>query len=260
MRFARALVLSFAVICAAGAASLVQKAGRATPPRPAESAPPEMVDILVAARPLMVGEMVGSAEVRWQAWPRQALPDGGIRRDPAAPRDALPFEPAPARFALLAGEPVAAAKLAGPGEGSALASLLAPGMRAVSVALREESAAGGVIQPGDRVDGRVMRRQSEGLRQDAGGEVLLRGVKVLAIGKALQGKATTAAAGGRTATLEVTPAQASPITTAQSGGEIALALIGLADASGAGAPVLPPAAPEVRLLKYGRSANRNSQP
>ncbi len=256
MRSARGLVLLLALSSAAGAALLVQKAGRipSAPPSPL-AAKAEAVDILVAARAIMIGETIGKAELRWQPWPARAVPAGSFSRAANAPATALPFEPAPARFALLEGEPISAAKLARPEHGSVLAGLVAPGMRAVSVPIREESSAGGFIQANDRVDVMVTRRPSEGAREQPRSEVLLHGVKVLAIGKALQGKA---AAAGRTATLELTPAQATRLTAAQSSGEIALALIGTADAGQTDFPTASLAADtsDIRIMKFGRSSDR----
>ncbi len=254
MRFARGFVLLLAFSSAAGAALLVQKATHITA-RPAASAGPDMVDILVAARPLAVGETVGREQVRWQSWPRLALPAGSIRRPQDGSTASLPFAAAPARSAMLEGEPVSEAKLIGPDEGSALAALVSPGMRAVSVPVREEMAAGGFIQPGDRVDVLVTRKASDAMREAARTEILLRGVKVLAIGKALQGRT---AIFGRTATLELAPPQASLLTSAQSSGEIALALIGVADTAHADLTSAMPDEPsgDVHMLKFGRSANR----
>jgi pilus assembly protein CpaB len=257
MRFARGFVLLLALSSAAGAALLVQKAARA-PARPAEAAKPDIIEILVAARGIAVGETVGKEQVRWQPWPRQAIPAGSIRRPQNGDSASLPFEPAPARSAMLEGEPLSEAKLIHADEGSALAVLLAPGMRAISVSIRDETAVGGFIQPGDRVDVLVTRKQSEAGREPARTEILLRNIKVLAIGKALQGKAV---ASGRTATLELVPLQARLLTSAQSGGEIALALIGVVDAARADLAAASPAEPagDVRMLKFGRSANRQIQ-
>src|SRR5262245_42666390 len=200
MRFARGLVLLLALSSAGGAALLVQKATRGAA-RPAEAVRPELADVLVAARPIGVGDSIGRAELRWQPWPVAAIPAGSFRRTGSA---GLPFETATARYAMLEGEPLAETKLLQSGDGSALAALLAPGMRALSVPIREETAAGGFIQPGDRVDVMVTRKQADGPREPARSEALLRAVKVLAIGKALSGKS---AGGGRTATLEIAPGQ-----------------------------------------------------
>jgi Flp pilus assembly protein CpaB len=103
----------------------------------------------------------------------------------------------------------------------------------------------------------VTRKASESGREPARTETLLRGIKVLAIGKALQGKA---AASGRTATLELAPLQASLLSTAQSGGEIALALIGVADAARADIGAAPgEVSGDIRMLKFGRPGNRQIQ-
>jgi pilus assembly protein CpaB len=256
MRFARGFVLLLALMAAGGAALLVQKATRAGV-RPPQAARPEMVDILVAARAISVGDGIGKAELRWQPWPAASVPAGSIRRTSADSPAGVPIEAATARYAMLEGEPISQAKLLRPNDGSALAALLAPGMRALSVSIREETAAGGFIQPGDRVDVMVTRKQGETGREPARSDILLRGVKVLAIGKALAGKAPGA---GRTATLEIAPPQASLLTAAQSGGDITLALIGSGDVGQE--PVTASAADttaEVRMLKFGRAANRQTQ-
>ena len=144
MRFARGLILLLALASAAGAATLAQKALRSAA-QPGRSPKPDMVEILVAARAIGVGETVGAEEVRWRAWPKAAVPEGAIRRelragDAQVGAGGSPLPTAPARYALLEGEPLAEAKLVRPEEGSALAALLSAGMRAVSVAIKEETA------------------------------------------------------------------------------------------------------------------------
>lgn len=258
MRLARGLILLLALLSAAGAALLTQKAMRAGA-RPGAPAKPEMADILVAARAIAVGETVGADQVRWRPWPREALPEGAIPRPPG-PGGLPPIPPSALRFALLEGEPISASKFIRPEEGSALAALLAPGMRAVSVAITEETAAGGFVQPGDRVDVVVARRAGEVGRAAGRADIVLRHVKVLAIGKTLHGKS---GAGGRTATLELAPADAGRVIAAQSGGEIALALIGTGDVAhteGAGAPGgAIDTSGEVKVMKYGRSSSPSLQ-
>lgn len=255
MRLTRGLVLLFALSSAAGAALLVHRITQ-MPARPAENAKPDMVEILVASRAVGVGEMVGNDAVRWQRWPRPALPAASFHRELNAPNPKLPFEPAPARFFLLEGEPLSAAKLIQPEQGGALAALLGPDMRAISVTIREETAAGGFVQPNDRVDVIVTRGRSDAGQEPPKAEILVRGVKVLAIGKALSGKA----AGGKTATLELTPNQARRLTAAQAAGEISLALIGTANLAYGDLPTASIADPvsEIRILKYGRSSQQKT--
>jgi pilus assembly protein CpaB len=249
--------LAFAAVAAAGAAMLAGRSQPGNHAMPLDS-PAATVDVLVAARQIIAGETVGPGDVRWQPWPRQALVAGSIERTAAAEAGAA-FEPAAARYPILAGEPVVEAKLLRPGSGGVMASLVAAGMRAVSVPIREETAVGGFVQPQDRVDVLLTRRSREGKAGKTAAEVLLKSARVLAIGRALTGKGR-AGAQHRTATLELTPAQARRIAGAQGAGDISLALVAAADNGvdaqaweddGAGADFEQP----VRTMKFGlRSA------
>ena len=264
MRWGRSLVFALALVSAAGAAIIVRHAAKA----PLAVAPkPEMAmaELLVASRAVPAGRMVEAKDVRWQPWPVAALPKDGIRHMPNA--DAPPFKPAPARQLIAEGEPISDAKLARPGQGSVMAALIAPGKRAVAVPVRDESAAGGFIQPLDRVDVLWTQRQGDsGGGAKLGARTLLRGAKVLAIGKAL-GARETASGEVHTATLELTPGEARIVADARAGGEISLALIPAADI--AGAPVAAaeePAAQEyqprqtVQIVKFGHLATKRHDP
>lgn len=225
-----------------------------------QALPAATVEILVAARPIKVGELVRAADVRWQAWPRQALVAGSVRRSAVTQRDAA-FDPAAtARYPIFTGEPVVEAKLVRSGSGGVMASLVASGMRAVSVPIREETAAGGFVQPQDRVDVLLTRKARNGMPGKHAAELLLQGAKVLAIGKTLDG-ANRAAAQQRTATLELTPAQARRVAGAQGAGEISLALVAAAD-RGENTPGSRDGTAEagfaqpVRTMKFGRRSAR----
>ena len=257
MRWARRLVLLFAIGSAIGAALTVRKVMDA--PRVALGKTPQPdVEILVVRHAIAVGEAVAQDDLRWQSWPVDGLPSGAIaRRLGVAVR---PFEPALARYPLLEGEPVVEAKLVRPGDGSLAAALIAPGKRAVAVPVREESAAGGLIQPNDRVDVLWTRRGGDNRMIRPVTRTLLRSVKVLAVGKSVHLKTTSAR--GRTATLELTPAQARAVESAKASGEISLALVPIGEraaANGDEAVELPgdEAEPGIKILKFGqRSAVR----
>ena len=66
-----------------------------------------------------------------------------------------------ARAPLLEGEPVTRQKLIKPGQGGVLAAILPSGMRAISTRIKEETAAGRLILPNDRVDVILTRRVNE---------------------------------------------------------------------------------------------------
>jgi pilus assembly protein CpaB len=216
-------------------------------PAPVPVASEPMLDVLVVARGIEAGETVGAAELRWRPWPASGVPVGAISR--ALGTSGTSFEPALARFPLIEGEPVAEAKLVRPGKGGTLAALTSAGRRAVAVPLREESAAGGLVQPHDRVDVIWTPAQGDAAAERPVAATLLRRVRVLAIGRSL-------AAGGRgearTATLELTPDQARIVAGARTRGEITLALVPAGDMGEAGENEAPDSASPIRIIRYGR--------
>jgi pilus assembly protein CpaB len=131
-----------------------------------------------------------------------------------------------------------------------MAAMLRPGMRAVSVGIGPETAASGLILPGNDVDV-LLSMPVPALTADgqvaeherAAAETLLRGIRVLAIDQETDGHADRAIV-GKAATLEVTPKQAEIVTLANElavrGGMLVLALRSIRDepgeADGAGAP------------------------
>jgi pilus assembly protein CpaB len=115
-----------------------------------------------------------------------------------------------------------------------MAITLNPGMRAMSVPLTAESAAGGFILPGDHVDV-VESRQLEGPAQGGGKHVIastvMKNVKVLAIDQNLVAPKGSSVVGA-TATLELNQQQAEVIVQAKAQGELTLVLRSYADAAG----------------------------
>lgn len=258
------MVLGLALISAGGAAIIVRNAARAPVP---SAAKPDvaMAQVLVASRAIAAGQTVELKDLRWQPWPLAAVPKGGIHA--MANSETPAFTPTPARYPIAEGEPISEAKLSRPGDGGVMATLIAPGKRAVAVPVRDESAAGGFIQPQDKVDVLWTQRAGESGAGAAkpGARTLLRGAKVLAIGKAL-GARDRAAAEVHTATLELTPEEARIIADARAAGEISLALIPAGDIAATAmaeeTATVPanPRRPAVQIVKFGRqSAPRREQ-
>jgi pilus assembly protein CpaB len=249
MRKARVLVLMLAVLAAAASIMLVRSAGSRNA---ASSRPIASIDVLVAARSFTSGETITRDDTKWQPWPKDAIPEGGILRPGTAVNALLP---APARFPILQGEPLAIAKLIRPGNGSTMASLLAAGMRAVPVQLPLETNAGNAIKVNDRVDVLLARKTREGRSGSVTtkGVILLRRVRVLAIENG-EKIGSRKAAQNLTATLELSPKQTRRLIGAQGSGDITLALVSSADkpisddmedfVDGEPAPV--------KMLKFGR--------
>ncbi len=254
MRFARGLILLLAAGSAAGAALAVRKTVTAPPARLEKPARPD-VEILVMHRAIAAGETVALSDLRWQGWPGDSVPSDAISRRRGA--SIPPFKDAVARYPLIQGEPVAEAKLVRPGEGSFAAALIAPGKRAIAVPMKEESAAGGLIQPNDRVDVLWTRQMGDRRKERPRTRTVLRGIKVLAIGNSVLAQNNNAAA--RTATLELTPEQARIVESAKASGEISLALIPISDIAALGeiAPDVDWTAEDesgIKIMKFGRSS------
>ena len=160
-----------------------------------------------------------------------------------------------ARAPFIAGEPIKEQKLIKISEGGVMAAILPAGMRAISTPIREETAAGGFILPNDRVDVILSHKTRVGTQEQPVSEAVLRNVRVLAIGQALDNKDGEKVASGKTATLELTPPQAETLALAQSMGEISLSLRSLADATPGQhegtAKIGDAYSSSVKFLKYG---------
>jgi pilus assembly protein CpaB len=136
--------------------------------------------------------------------------------------------------AILANEPITDRKLVRSGQSGYMSVVLQPGMRAIAIPVSVETAAGGFILPGDRVD-LIQSRQLQGQGGAAGSvtaDTVMTNVRVLAIDQS-----TTVADGAQTvvgavATLEASPEDAEAIAQARKEGELTLALRSYADAAG----------------------------
>lgn len=236
MKPARLAVLAIA-LAAGGGAALLMSGGEpppAPPPVVAEVPPTPMADVLVAAAELPMGQVLQAADLRWQPWPDAALSPGYITRKDM-PKGLEETAGATLRSGFLAGEPIRQQKLVRP-ESGFMAAILPQGMRAVAIVTdtRGTNSAGGFILPNDRVD--VIRTyRDEATSRTTGSDVqvsqiILKDVRVLAVGQLIQEKNGTNVVTGETATLALTPSQAETITLAQKVGSLSLALRSLADA------------------------------
>ncbi|GAA4879579.1 Flp pilus assembly protein CpaB [Ferrimonas pelagia] len=129
------------------------------------------------------------------------------------------------KYPVMEGDTLHPQKLALKGEGSVLASLIEPNMRAVSIRVNDVVGVAGFLLPGNRVDVLVTlkNRKRNDMDWSSGTEVILSNLKVLAIDqKANQDSNQPVVV--RAVTLEVTLEQAEILMSARSKGEIQLAL------------------------------------
>ncbi|HHL43005.1 MAG TPA: Flp pilus assembly protein CpaB [Hellea balneolensis] len=227
----------------------------------------EYVDILVAAEDIPRGTRLNQESFRWEKWPAEALNDNLIdnQNHPTAMDE---MAGAVAKTQIFEGEPIMDRKVVHPGDRSQMSAMLKPGMRAISVEINANSAAGGFILPGDRVDVVLtsqVRNQVQGgfngAQNNFIANTIFENVNVLAVDQ-IYGQAPDGTANiiGATAVLELSPNDAEQIIEAQSRGEIALVLRGLENRA---ARFVPSAATTTRKKSSAVSSMtiyRNGQP
>ncbi|MBX3494208.1 MAG: Flp pilus assembly protein CpaB [Parvibaculum sp.] len=198
-------------------------------------------EVLVAVSNLQIGQRVTGGDLRWQSWPDESMNAAYITRiqRPAAIEE---YSGSVARSAVLSGEPVTAEKLVSLSGAGFMSALIEPGMRAAAIKITPETSAGGFILPNDRVDVIDIRK----------GQTILRDVRVLAVDQRFNEKAGEQVAVGRTATLELTPAQVELIAVAESEGLLALSLRSMGEKDLAGnEDVVKAAGSVVKIVRYG---------
>ena len=272
MKPARIIVICVAAVAAIGLALVVRAMGSPskTPTAVATAAvvPAQpMARVLVAAKDLQPGQRLSESDLAWKDWPLDAvnaafITDGST---PLLATEAVDAADRPAgavasvtraatalatggakadyvgsvvREPILAGEPIVSRKIVRAGDSGYLAAYLEPGMRAMAIAVTVESAAGGFILPGDRVDVVLTAETNrdgavEGATKSkfASG-VVLQNIKVLAIDQATRVGDDAQAVVGATATLEVRPQDSVLLAQAKSEGELSLSLRSYADTAG----------------------------
>lgn len=274
MKPARILVIAIAAVAAIGLAFVVRAMGGGQATTPAAASAPEqrpMAKVLVASRDLQPGHRIADADLEWKEWPVEAVnvafvTDGTVPIDApvgAAPAEAEPadsdsdgavarvarrandiagrgarsdFIDAVVREPILAGEPIVARKIVRAGDSGYLAAYLEPGMRAMAIRVTVETAAGGFILPGDRVDVILSREERSGGEGSMGGQfstaTVMQNVKVLAIDQTTRLDDGEQAVVGATATLELNPGDAEALALAKAQGELSLMLRSYADSAG----------------------------
>lgn len=257
----RAQLIGISIAGGAGLlAFMLMRSIMSTPSKPTQIAVPvDSTEVLVARRNIPLGTITKDSDFRWQTWPADALTPSFITKSSGA-KALKAVTGAVARSPLTVGEPINKAKLIKAGDGGVLAAILPRGMRAISTRIKEETAAGRLILPNDRVDVILTRRlPGQGGVDYYVSDTLFRDVRVLAIGQDIETKGDKKASknSANTATLELTPQQAELLARANAMGEISLSLRSIADVNknGPGSDTDPFSTNErgsaVRVLKYG---------
>ncbi len=206
-----------------------------------EVIPEPRIQVLVATRPIGIGQRLNATSVEWQEWPQDSVLEDyfTIEDNPEALTE---MSNAVARFDLFPGDPIRERKIVRDAEGY-LSAVLATGMRGVSVSVSAESASGGFISPNDHVDVVLTRNLALG----DSSETILQNVRVLAIDSRLGETGSTGStaedpenptedaqqverfSSQAIATLELDPRQAEVIISATGTGRLSLVLRSMTD-------------------------------
>jgi pilus assembly protein CpaB len=230
MRVARIVVLGVAV-AAGGLAFMLS--GREAPPPVVVKAPVDTVDILVAKADIAIGRAISADDLAWHAWPKSAAGPLFVRKSDK-PNALEEYKGAVARSPFVAGEPIREQKLVRAGTAGFMSAILPAGKRAIATEISPETGVGGFILPNDRVDVILTRRSGQ---DRFTGETILHDVRVLAIDQTIEEKGGQKVVVGKTATLELTPAQTETLAVSRQRGTLSLALRSLADSKGNAVPV-----------------------
>ena len=232
------------LIAGLGVAALVvftqaKKLGAPAPVAPVKAAPTiqkvEYVKVLVAAQNLQLGSRLNEAAFEWKQWPAEAVSPAFISNDLRPNADAELLN-AIVRSPIVQGEPINEGKLVKAGESGVMAALLRPGMRAVTTRISVDTAAGGFIQPGDRVAiilTQTIQRNNTANTQNANQRVyvsdtIFENVHVLAIDQTFSTSAESGATKiGSTATFEMSQPDSELLQEAVAKGDLSLTLRGI---------------------------------
>jgi len=183
-----------------------------------EAAPVETEAILVALKDIKVNELLDDKNLRMEEWPKEKVPADAVRT-------LKDIEHQRAGTKIFAGEPMRKAKFAVDGRQEEIPK----GFRVVGVPVDAASAAGNLLQPGDRVDV-VFSAKPEG----AGGQrqhvakTILQNIKVFAVNeqwRPTQGDKSDEVITAKTVSLLLRPEQAEVLSLAnEMGGHLRLTL------------------------------------
>ncbi len=232
------IIILVAAIAAAGLTAILVSSLVSTPKVATnETAKIPVTQVLVAARKIEIGTKLTEADLRWQEFPLPSVAPIYFTQD-RNPEAIKEHVGGIARSEIFPDSPITPGKIVNAGGGGFMSAILEGGMRAMSVQVSPETGAGGFILPGDRVD--VILSHEARVEDESGkaerevvSETVLENVRALAVDQTVNDPAGAGGSGGgtqtstligKTATLELTPAQAQTLSKAIASGKLALAL------------------------------------
>lgn len=227
----RKMVLLVGALLIAGVTAMFARsmfAADGQPVRQAQAAPIVISgpQVLVARRALPVGTILSADIVAFQPWPKDMVDSAYFVKDQGVDLSKIPGQVV--RIEIAAGQPVPQGALVAPTDRGFLAAALQPGMRAVSIAVNENTGVGGFVFPGDKVDLMLTQEVTGDGPSLRATETIARNVRVLAVDQTVDNTKNEPKI-GRTVTVEVTPKLAEKIAVGSTAGQISLSLRSLSD-------------------------------
>lgn len=253
MNSARIIVLAIALVAGALAAYLVASGPAPQTETITVTQQAETTDVLVAKTDIGIGDKINEGMLQWQAWPASGTSAGMIRRG-ERPEAIKQVTGMIARQAFIAGEPIREQKIVSATGSGFLAAILPTGKRALAAEVAVETTAGGFVLPNDHVDVILTTSFKEGENYTFKSRTILENVRVLAVDQLIEDKDGQRSVIGRTATIEVDPAQAESLANARHAGKISLALRSWLD--GSRAQTEEPAIRSVNTVRFGINARK----
>ena len=173
--------------------------------------------IVVASRNLSSGDLIKDADIKEVDWTGPIPPGAVFKPEDAINRGVIE--------SIYQGEPVVESRIAKPGMGAGLASMIPQGMRAVAIRVNDVQAVSGFAAAGSHVDVLIAGNPPGG-NQSAGTvtKTLLQNVEILSAGATIQKDAEGKPVSVPTVNLLLTPAQAEIMSLASNEARIQLVL------------------------------------
>ncbi|MEE9427817.1 MAG: Flp pilus assembly protein CpaB [Paracoccaceae bacterium] len=179
---------------------------------------PGLVSVVIAGRDIPFGNAIQPQMLQVISWPSAALPPGAVTT--LATLVADPGDPMRrAKRTISQGELILLSKISEFGEKVTIVQGLGANLRAMAVKVDAETAVGGFVTPGDRVDVILTQGRDETLRA----VTILQNLRVIAVDQDFD-ENTDQPEVARTVTLEVNPASGQKLALAQKAGTLSLSL------------------------------------
>lgn len=188
-----------------------------------DASQPKLVNVVVAGQDIPFGTPIQARKLTTIQWPVDAVPPGTFSDfSKLIPQNGE--EPRRAKRAMAQGELVLAGKVSEFGEKVTIVQTLGKNTRAMAIKVNAQTAVGGFVTPGDKVD--VVMTQGGGVSLRA--MTILQNIRIIGVDQQADvlDDATNIA---KTVTVEVTPEQGQKLALAQKAGTLSLSLRTLDD-------------------------------